>query len=228
MEAVVLRRQALRDTQELLVLFTPQGRVDCVSRVSVKRTGLLEPLTCIQASLRSSSRAAGLPNLQEVCLERTYPGLLADYDRLHWAGYLLNLWLEAFPGQVENTDPYRLLRLALDSLEAGLDWQRLVTWTELQAFRLLGSAPQLRVCLRCSSREPGWFAPGLGGALCADCRGPGSQRVSGELLGWLSFLQRARLTQLGSARPAAEVLDGGRRLMREMVVGSFPRLERFL
>lgn len=227
MEAVVLRRQALRDTQELLVLFTPEGRVDCVSRVSVKRTGLLEPLTCIQASLRSA-RVSGLPSLQEVSLERTYPGLLADYDRLHWAGYLLNLWLEAFPGQVENTDPYRLLRLALDSLEAGLEWRRLVTWTELQAFRLLGSAPQVRVCLRCSSRDVGWFASGLGGVLCGHCRGPGSQRVGPELLDWLGFLQRARLTQLAAAEPAEEVVVRGRGLMREMVLGSFPRLEKFL
>lgn len=223
---MVLRRQPLRDTQELLVLFTPRGRLDCVSRVSSKRTGLLEPLTCLRAHLRYGR---SLPVLEEVALDRTYSGLLADYERLHWAGYLLNLWLEAFPGEIENTDAYRLLRLSLDSLDAGLEAEWLVSWCELQAMRLLGSPPQLRRCVRCGAESDlGWFSVEAGGALCADCRGIGVRPLAPAVREWLGFLQRANLLKLAAAQPGPEAVKGGRELMSDWVVYAFPRLHRFL
>ena len=223
---MVLRRQPLRDTQELLVLFSPRGRIDCVSRVSTRRTGLLEPLTCVRAHLRLGR---SLPQLEEVSLERTYCGLLADYERLHWAGYLLNLWLEAFPGEIENNDAYRLLRLSLDSLDAGLQAEWLVSWCELQAMRLLGSAPQLRRCVRCGSEQSlTWFSVEAGGAVCPECRGPGARPLTGPVREWLAFLQRANLLRLAAARPEAEVVLQARGLIVDWVLYAFPRLERFL
>ncbi len=221
-----MRRQPLRDTQEMLILFSPRGRVDCVSRVSARRTGLLEPLTCVRAHLRLGR---SLPNLEEVTLERTYAGLLADYDRLHWAGYLLNLWMEAFPGEIENNDAYRLLRLSLDSLDAGLQAEWLVSWCELQAMRLLGSAPQLRRCVRCGSEDSlGWFSVEAGGALCEGCRAPGVRPLSAPLRDWLMFLQRANLLRLAAAEPQPEVVAQARELIADWVLYAFPRLHRFL
>ena len=219
----MLRRQALRDTQELLVLFTPQGRLDCVSRVSAKRSGLIEPLTVIRAHLRLGR---SLPVLQEVTLDRTFAGLLGDFDRLRQAGYLLHLWLEAFPGEGDSVDPYRLLRLSLDSLDAGLDARALLTWTELQVMRLLGGAVCLRACVGCGGAPGEWFS--LEGALCSSCYRADRRRVSGEVLGWLAFLQRARLLMLAEARPSEEVLVAGRELMTVLVMEAFPRLSRFL
>ncbi|MBX3168016.1 MAG: DNA repair protein RecO [Candidatus Eremiobacteraeota bacterium] len=222
----MLRRQPLRDTQELLVLFSPRGRIDCVSRISAKRMGLLEPLTCIRAHLRLGR---SLPQLDEVSLDRTYAGLLTDYDRLHWAGYLLNLWLEAFPGEIENNDAYRLLRLSLDSLEAGLRAEWLVSWCELQAMRLLGSAPQLRRCVRCGAEQSlNWFSVAAGGALCSACRGTGARPLADGLRDWLAFLQRANLLRLAAARPGEEVVAQGRELIGAWILYAFPRLERFL
>lgn len=223
---MILRRQPLRDTQELLILFTPRGRVDCVSRVSAKRTGLLEPLTCIRAHLRMGR---SLPQLDEVALERTYAGLMADYDRLHWAGYLLNLWLEAFPGEIENNDAYRLLRLSLDSLDAGLQPEWLVSWCELQAMRLLGCAPQLKRCVRCGADDSlPWFSVAAGGALCEECRGPGALPLPDALRDWLLFLQRSNLLRLAAAEPESEVVSKARELITDWVLYAFPRLHRFL
>lgn len=222
----MLRRQPLRDTQELLVLFTPRGRVDCVSRISAKRTGLLEPLTCIRAHLRLGR---SLAQLDEVSLERTYAELLADYDRLHWAGYLLNLWLEAFPGEIENNDAYRLLRLSLDSLDAGLQAELLVNWCELQVMRLLGSAPQLRRCVRCGAEQQlEWFSVAAGGALCPHCREGGARPLAGTVRDWLAFLQRANLLRLAGARPDPDTVGIARELTGDWVLYAFPRLERFL
>ncbi len=222
----MLRRQPLRDTQELLILFTPRGRIDCVSRVSSKRTGLLEPLTCLRAHLR---HGRSLPLLEEVALERTYSGLLADYDRLHWAGYLLNLWLEAFPGEIENNDAYRLLRLTLDSLDAGLQAEWLVSWCELQSARLLGSPPQMRRCVRCGAEsELNWFSVEAGGALCESCRGPGVRPLPPPVREWLAFLQRANLLKLAAAQPDSQTVSTGRELLSEWVLYAFPRLHRFL
>jgi len=222
----VLRRQPLRDTQELLILFSPRGRVDCVSRVSAKRTGLLEPLTCIRAHLRLGR---SLPQLDEVSLERTYAGLLGDYDRLHQAGYLINLWLEAFPGAIESNDAYRLLRLGLDSLDAGLEPGGLISWCELQVMRLLGSSPQLRRCVRCGAEaELHWFSVEAGGALCRNCRSAGVKALPLAVREWLAFLQRASLMKLAAAQPEPEVVATGRDLLVLWVVAFFPRLSRFL
>jgi DNA repair protein RecO (recombination protein O) len=218
---VILRRQPLRDHQELLVLFSPQGRLDCVSRVSLKRTGLLEPLTCVRAHLRLGR---SLPVLQEVGLERTFPQLLGDYDRLELAGYLLSLWLEAFPGEVDSVDPYRLLRLSLDSLEAGLESEALLTWTQLQVMRLLGSAPQLRRCVRCGDGSLAGFSVDAGGALCRPC---GGRMVEASVLGWLAFLQQASLLKLAAAQPSPAQVGQGRQLMASWMHRSFPRLARF-
>lgn len=221
-----MRRQPLRDTQELLVLFSPRGRIDCVSRISPKRMGLLEPLTCVRAYLRLGR---SLPQLEEVVLERTYAGLLGDYDRLHWAGYLLNLWQEAFPGEIENNDAYRLLRLTLDSLDAGMRPEPLVTWCELQVARLSGGAPQLRRCVRCGAEQSlGWFSVAAGGALCAECREPAARSLSSGLREWLTFLQRANLLRLAAAQPEDLVLVQGRELVADWVLYAFPRLQRFL
>lgn len=222
----MLRRQPLRDTQELLILFTPRGRLDCVSRVSGKRTGLLEPLTCLRAHLRYGR---SLPVLEEVALDRTYPRLLADYDRLHWAGYLLNLWLEAFPGEIENNDAYRLLRLGLDSLDAGLQSEWLISWCELQSMRLLGSAPQVRRCVRCGAESDlSWFSVEAGGALCEGCRGTGARPLSATVREWLGFLQRANLLKLAAAQPQSETVSAARELLCDWVLYTFPRLHRFL
>ncbi|MBS2033572.1 DNA repair protein RecO [bacterium] len=222
----MLRRQPLRDTQELLVLFTPRGRLDCVSRISSKRTGLLEPLTCLRVHLR---HGRSLAVLEEVSLERTYSGLLTDYDRLHWAGYLLNLWLEAFPGEIENNDAYRLLRLSLDSLDAGLETDWLVSWCELQSMRLLGSAPQFRRCVRCGAEgDLDWFSVEAGGALCSACRGTGARELTPLVREWLLFLQRASLLKLAGAQPQPETVRAGRELLCDWVLYAFPRLHRFL
>lgn len=205
------------------MLFSAAGRVDCVSRVSARRSGLLEPLTWVRVCLRWGR---GLPTLQEVALDRVFPGVLRDFDRLHWAGYLLHLWLEAFPGVTESNDPYRLLRLSLESLEAGLEPLILVSWAEVQVLRLLGTPPQVRKCLRCGA-EPGWFSVEAGGALCSSCRVSGVA-VSSEVLGWLAFLQGATLVKLAGASPPAEVVGRGRELLKGFLLYSFPRLERFL
>lgn len=207
------------------MLFTPRGRLDCVSRISLRRTGLLEPLTCLRANLRYGR---SLPNLQEVVLERTYSGLLANYTRLHWAAYLLNLWLEAFPGEIDRNDAYRLLRLSLDSLDAGFQSEWLVSWSELQSLRLLGCAPQLVSCVNCGGdKDLPWFSVESGGALCQQCRRPGVHSLSASTRAWLIFLQRASLSRLVGARPEIHTVEDARQLLRYLILAMYPRLARF-
>lgn len=224
---MVLRRQPLRDGQDLLVLFTPQGRRDCVARCG-RRSGLLEPLTCLRVHLREG-KGRSLPHLQEATLDRVFSGLLGDYDRLCWAGYLVHLWLDAFsdPAAGDGNHPYRLLRLSLEGLDMGLEPRWLVSWSELQVMRLLGSAPLLSHCVSCGEESTDGFSVEAGGALCSRCFAPGCIRVGPSVIGWMRRLQRSSLTDLAAQRPAgAESLCLAERV-RAYVFANFPRLEKF-
>lgn len=221
---MVLRRQILRDSQDLLVLFTPSGRIDCVARGSLKRSGLCEPLTCLQVQLYAGR---SLPQLQEATLQRTFPTVLGDLYRMACAGYLLHLWFEAFPGETEDSAPFRLLQIALEGLDAGLNPAWLLAWVELQALRLTGVGPELRRCVGCGSLAASRFSAEAGGVLCSRCPGHGARHLSGQSWDWLRFLRRSPLGEVSRAEPESAEIQTLARMIRACVLLAYPGLSRF-
>jgi DNA repair protein RecO len=218
-EAIVLRRQALRDTQDLLVLFTPEGRKDCVARVSAKRSGLLEPLTCVNLSLQPGR---SLAQLQEVTLERVYTAILGDLDRLSWAGYWLALWQEAFPGECQTQEAYQLLRLTLEALDVGMPGAWLSTWCELRVLSLLGCAPHLGECL--CGQVPVALSSPEGAAVCRGCGGQSVFRPGAQCMATLAYLQRLPLLRLGQKFPPPDLVSQLRRAIEWLILQHFPSL----
>jgi DNA repair protein RecO (recombination protein O) len=223
---VVLRRQPLRDSQDLLVLFTPQGRLDCIARGTSKRSGLCEPLTCLSLQLSWGRARSSLPQLQEAMLERTFTGILADFDLLAAAGYLVGLWLEAFPSETEESAAYRLLRIALEGLDVGVAPAWLLAWVEIQVLRLLGLSPELRQCILCGARPVTRFSVEAGGVTCSRCSPPGAWGMSAEVWEWLQFLRRSPVTAVGSAQPQLAAARRVQELTRACVLAAFPGLAR--
>lgn len=208
------------------MIFSPQGRLDCVARGTSKKSGLLEPLTCVRIQVKTGR---GLPWLQEIALEKTYPTILSNFLYLQWAGYWIHLWLESFGDEGESQQAYRLLRLCLDALDLGLEPAWLVSWADLQVSQLLGSAPQLQACVRCDSQVVERFSLESGGMLCRRCSS--SHRgflVEPAVIQWLRFLQRVPLARLTAGRPRPQEVLQVRQVMDRWMVGLFPKMERFL
>lgn len=206
------------------MLFTPQGRLDCVARGTTRRSGLCEPLTCLSVQLRLGR---SLPHMQEAVLDRTFAGILGDFDLLASAGYVVGLWLEAFPADTDESAPYRLLRIALESMDAGLDPGWLLAWVDLQVLRLLGLAPELRHCVLCGRQDVSRFSVEAGGVACSRCSPPGSRGMSGVVWGWLRFLRRSPVTAVGAADPQAGDALRVQELTRACMLATFPSLARY-
>lgn len=220
----MLRRQPLRDTQDLLVLFTPGGRVDCVVRGALRRSALCEPLTVLEVQLY---RGRSLPQLQEATLTRTYSGVVSDLYLLGCAGYLIQLWLEAFPGDTDGSAPFRLLLIALEGLEQQVDAPWVLSWVEYQVLRLAGLGPETRRCVGCGSEAVTRFAVESGGVLCSSCPGSGARSLSPAALAWLRSLRSSPLLVVATAHPPVAAADLVARLLRLCVLRAYPGLARF-
>lgn len=199
--------------------------MDCVARGTSKRSGLIEPLTCIRVQLR---QGRGLPSLEEVTLERSYRGILSDLDRMQWAGYWVHLWQEAFDSSNEDCPAYPLLRLALDALDLGLESLWLTAWVDLQVSSLLGQSPDFGGCVLCGQSMGQGFSCRQGGVVCRGCQPELEWKLSPPVLQWLRFLQKVSLQGLARGRPKLAEVRQVRALMNHWMLWMFPRLERFV
>ncbi len=174
--------------------------------------GLLEPLTCLKLQVRS--RGPGLCFVQECLLDKTFPGILADYSRMEWAGHLLALWLRVFPQDQagDGEAAFRLLRVALEGLDLGFDAPWVVSWCEAQLFLLLGLQPQLDSCVRCGAADLTAFSSRAGGGLCSLCGQQAETALPPWLRAWMRFLHRASLKAAVGGRPRQEEVMAVRRL----------------
>lgn len=164
--------------------------------------------------------------MQEAVLERSFTRILADFDLLAAAGYVVGLWLEAFPDETDESAAYRLLRIALESLDAGVPPHWLLAWVELQVLRLLGLSPELRQCILCGARPASRFSVEAGGVTCSRCSPPGARGMSPDVWEWLQFLRRSPVTAVGAADPEPGAARRVQEMTRACVLAAFPGLAR--
>jgi DNA repair protein RecO (recombination protein O) len=69
----------------------------------------------------------------------------------------------------------------------------------LRSLAVAGYAPSFDHCARCGDPGPRWFSPAAGGALCADCRVPGSASPSGGTLQVMGALLAGDWPAVGDA-----------------------------
>lgn len=207
-EAIVLRHVNYRDSDRMLTLLSPAyGRLDA------KAPGVLKPKSALIAS--SELFAAGEYQLFEKggrhtvtgfsLLESYYP-LRAEYDRLKYGVYLLQLSeAVSVPGSPAQ-ELYLLLRSALAYLAYSGDIPpEAVAAAFLMGFaRAEGHQPQLNTCVRCgSSASLRWFLEDrAGGLVCANCVREG-EAVSGQTLAFLRALQQGGFAAIESAQAPA-------------------------
>jgi DNA repair protein RecO (recombination protein O) len=173
-EAIVLRRKDFGEADRMLTLFTPEhGKVRVVAKgirkPASRKGGHLELFTRSRLLLAKGHELDIITQAETV---NAYRPLREDLLRGAYASYAVELLDRLMPDEQENREMYALLRDALGWFCESGDLALSARYYELQLLGLAGFQPELR---RCAVRgeeivaEDQFFAPALGGAVCARC-----------------------------------------------------------
>lgn len=197
-EAVILRRQDFGETDRLVVAYTPdRGKLRLVAkgvrRPGSRKAGHLEPFT---RAMLLVARGRELDVISQAEALEIYPALRTDLERVGQASYVVEL-LDRFTFEEgESRAVYRLMVDSLDRLATGRAPGPVLRFYELRLLELMGYRPEFFRCVQCTSEirpENQYFAPVLGGVLCARCGRsyPAARPLSLDALKVLRHYQRS-------------------------------------
>jgi DNA repair protein RecO (recombination protein O) len=179
-KGIVLRSIRYGEADRILDLYTQDAGLVSVIAKGIRRTksrfgGRLEPLSCVDF-LAYEGRTLDTVTQAEVL--RSFHGVRENLKSLEAAGGMVAN-IRAFSGGDEaDRRVFNLLYHALDALDARTeDTTSIEAAFSLKLSILAGYAIRLDACISCE-RDPDeaaegdhpYFAPALGGMLCADCR----------------------------------------------------------
>ncbi|MDQ4042269.1 MAG: DNA repair protein RecO [Actinomycetota bacterium] len=179
-KGIVLRSIRYGEADRILDLYTQDAGLVSVIAKGIRRTksrfgGRLEPLSCVDF-LAYEGRT--LDTVTQVEVLRSFHGVRENLKSLEAAGGMVAN-VRAFSGGDEaDRRVFNLLYHALDALDARTrDTMSIEAAFSLKLSILAGYAIRLDACISCE-RDPEeaaegdhpYFAPALGGMLCADCR----------------------------------------------------------
>jgi DNA repair protein RecO (recombination protein O) len=206
-EAIVLRTHKLGEADRIITLLTRQhGRVRAVAK-GVRRTtsrwgSRLEPFTHVDLQL---AEGRNLDVVTQADTVEAFPAGLGDhYDRYTAGTVMLETADRLVPEEKQPAlQQFLLLVGGLRAMTAGdrAPAQVLDSYL-LRSLSVAGYAPSFTHCARCG--EPGplrWFAPSAGGALCPDCRVPGSASPSAGTLEVMGALLAGDWAAVATAEP---------------------------
>lgn len=193
-EAVVLRTQNLGEADRIVTVLTrSSGRVRAVAK-GVRRTSSrfgarLEPFSVIDVQLHVGRSLDVVTQVETIAPHGRVIG--ADYASYTTAMAMAETAERLTEVEKEPATPqYHLLAGGLRALAEGVHPSGLVLDSYLlRSLAIAGWAPSFVDCARCGSAGPHRaFAIGVGGAVCAACRPPGSAAPSPETFELLAAL----------------------------------------
>ncbi len=228
-KGIVLRSIRYGEADRILDLYTQDaGLVSAIAK-GIRRTrsrfgARLEPLSCVDF-LAYSGRS--LDTVTQVEVLRSFHGVREDLARLKAAGGLVET-VRAFSGGDEaDRRVFNLLYRGLDALEGRASRLTPIEMAfALKLSILAGYSPQLDVCMGCGVETDGgdgisYFAPDLGGLLCAECRA--SARDAFPLAPGTPEALRALIqVPIREAFVDAQVEESVRRVVRSHVMAHAP------
>ena len=178
-KGIVLRSIRYGEADRILDLYTQDAGLVSVIAKGIRRTksrfgGRLEPLSCVDF-LAYEGRT--LDTVTQVEVLRSFHGVRENLESLEAAGGMVAN-VRAFSGGDEaDRRVFNLLYHTLDALETRTeDTTSIEAAFSLKLSILAGYTPRLDACISCE-KDPEeaegdfpYFAPSLGGVLCADCR----------------------------------------------------------
>ncbi len=179
-KGIVLRSIRYGEADRILDLYTRDaGLVSAIAK-GIRRTksrfgGRLEPLSCVDF-LAYEGRT--LDTVTQVEVLRSFHGVRENLKRLEAAGGMLSAVRALSGGDEADRRVFNLLYHALDALEGReTGFEAVGAAFALKLSILAGYTPRLDACVSCerdlaevTGEGPLYFAPPLGGVLCAGCR----------------------------------------------------------
>ncbi|WP_312917190.1 DNA repair protein RecO [Kocuria sp.] len=179
-DAVVLRTYDLGEADRIVILLTAEnGQVRAVAK-GVRRTtsrfgARLEPFHVAQVQL---VHGRSLDIVSQAIGKRAYgQSIVADYEKYTAAAAMVETAEKLTADDYDTAaQHYQLLVGALSALARGLhEPGRILDSYLLRAVALAGWTPSFVDCARCGAPGPHRsFSAALGGAVCLQCRPPGS------------------------------------------------------
>lgn len=138
-QAIVLRRTNYGESDRILNLLTPQGKIGVMAR-GVRKSksrlaGGIELFTVADVVIHQGR--ANLGTLTSATMLQFYGGILNDVDRLELAGELLKK-LDRASEQITNPEHFSLLRQALHGLNQQIPTELVNVWFKLNLARTGG------------------------------------------------------------------------------------------
>jgi DNA repair protein RecO (recombination protein O) len=225
-DALLLRATDYRDSDRIVTLFTRDaGKLSAIARGarSSKRrfAGALEPYSVLRVEL--APQRGQLFGLKSAAVDRGFPGILAELDRMEAAGAALALVRDANASEVSDATTFMTVVQYLTTLDHQGDPQRvLLLCFALRVLYLMGLAPHLTACGRSGEPVPegrsAYFDPALG-AVVARRHGGGPYLLSAQIR---ARLCAARTEQWLDA--AREPWDANELVIARAAIASFVRL----
>lgn len=179
--AIVLRRRDLGDTDRIVTLLTAEhGRRRVVAKGSRKPSsrlaGHLEPFGATRLLI---ARTRGLDIISQAESIDPFEGLRRTESSIASAGYFAELVDTLVPEDEAHEDVYELLFASYRLLSEARNHHTVTFLFEMALLRLLGYRPELHLCLSCGEEvrpvENGFSADG--GVVCDRCRRYRSESV---------------------------------------------------
>jgi DNA repair protein RecO (recombination protein O) len=228
-EGIVLGRRDQGEADRVVLLLTPEGRLDLLARGVRKprsrKAGHLELFSRTKVLIRRVKNSWDMISQAELVRARTR--LQEDFDRGTYARYAAELVVRSFEREA---DPalYSLVDRVLEFLDdEDTDPEQVIRWFEHQLLSLAGFRPELSYCVGERDGEPcgARLCPrpddnrsygmdlARGGVLCPKCLsvlrgGTGVGPLSPSALSWMQAFQRRTFEELATlALPAGTAAE---------------------
>ena len=174
-QAIVLKRQKLRETSVLATLYTKDfGKISGVMKgvrgVQNKSVNFLEPFTLCEIVFYKNKRG-GLYTISQCDLIDYFFEIRTDYDRIIHALYFIDLLDAVTQAEDNNNDLFELIHESLKALKVLKKPGPVKSIYEIKTLILSGFKPRVDSCIACGSsiEEKAKFSSKFGGLICYKC-----------------------------------------------------------
>lgn len=145
-EAIVARRVNFGETDRIVELLTPQGKISAMAkgarREKSKLAGGIEPFSLSKVTLVTGR--GDLYTLSSAKMVRFFQGVLVDMEKLEFAGEVVRKVARVM-GQVDYEVCFDLLKQTLEGVDDGLNMGLIRAWFWLNLARISGDEVNLFV-----------------------------------------------------------------------------------
>lgn len=175
-QVIVLKARAYRDHDALLTMFGRRtGKFGAIAkgarRPKSKLAGQLNPLTFSQATIYHGRST--LDTVTEAELQKGFPRISEDLERLGWAMVLADVVDQLWPEREPSEESFLVLLAALDALNAGRASASVGLAAGFRFLAIAGFSPAWERCSQCArpfQRGPVGVDVANGAVFCPDCR----------------------------------------------------------